>query len=322
MATCGLTAGESQQELCSSSRCQVDRRVEGHEVAAAMWRRSHVLLLLLPASAGGMEVEERRRLRDEVKIMFTHAYDNYMANAFPADVLLPLTCKPADDWGGMSLTLLDTLDTLAIMGNATEFERGVRYATSGQLSFDIDETVSLFETNIRALGGLLSAHAFAADPALGLLAEPYPEAYHGGLLPLALDLGERLLPALHTPSGIPYGSINLRHGVAHNESTVTCTAAAGTLVLEFGALSRLTGDPKCARRHSHPPNTHCKQHPPSASTQHTAASTQHHAAGASVHGQHAHARRIHQVWVRPVLLQIRARGAARGLGHVAPALRD
>ena len=64
------------------------------------------------------------------------------------------------------------------------------------------------------------------------------------MLPLASDLAERLLPALDTPSGIPYGSINLRHGVAHNESAVTCTAAAGTLVLEFGALSRMTGDPK------------------------------------------------------------------------------
>ena len=64
----------------------------------------------------------------------------------------------------------------------------------------------------------------------------------GGLLTLALDLGHRLLPALQTESGIPFGSINLRRGVSPTETPVTCTAAAGTLLLEFGLLSRLTGD--------------------------------------------------------------------------------
>ena len=181
---------------------------------------------------------DRRALREKARAAFTHAYDSYMEHGFPSDTLAPLSCRGEDTWGQMSLTLLDTL---AIMGNATEFERGVRWCTAN-LTFDRDETVSLFETNIRALGGLLSAHAFAMDQRLGLLSEPYPEAYSGGLLPLALDLGQRLLPALDTESGIPYGSINLRHGVSQSESPVTCTAAAGTLVLEFGMLSRLTGD--------------------------------------------------------------------------------
>jgi ER degradation enhancer, mannosidase alpha-like 2 len=82
----------------------------------------------------------------------------------------------------------------------------------------------------------------ATDRSLRLLSEPYPEAYNGGLLPLALDLANRLLPALDTSSGIPFGSINLRKGVSPTESPITCTAAAGTLILEFGTLSRLTGD--------------------------------------------------------------------------------
>ena len=49
------------------------------------------------------------------------------------------------------------------------------------------------------------------------------------------------MPALQTESGIPFGSINLRRGVSATETPVTCTAAAGTLLLEFGLLSRLTG---------------------------------------------------------------------------------
>lgn len=97
--------------------------------------------------------------------------------------------------------------------------------------------------SIRALGGLLSAHSLASDPSLRLLDTPYPPADGGrDLLSLAAELGERLLPAFDTPTAIPYGTVNLRHGVPRGESTIACTAAAGSLTLEFGALSRLTQD--------------------------------------------------------------------------------
>lgn len=139
-------------------------------------------------------------MREEVRAAFFHAYDNYMESAFPKDVLNPLSCTGEDQWGGVTMTLLDTLDTLALMGNASEFERGVRWCIE-HLDFDRDETVSLFETNIRALGGLLSAHVLALDPRHQLLSQPYPANYSGGLLPLAVDLADRLLPALETPSG-------------------------------------------------------------------------------------------------------------------------
>ena len=42
---------------------------------------------------------------------------------------------------------------------------------------------------------------------------------------------------------MPYGTVNLLHGVPPGETTVTCTAGVGTFIVEFGALSRLTGDP-------------------------------------------------------------------------------
>jgi len=210
--------------------------------------RTGTIVLALALAAADQAVppmsrRERVRLREEVRELFYHGYSNYMEHAFPNDVLQPGQCTGSDDWGGITLTLLDTLDTLALMNNSSEFERGIRYLIEN-LDFDVDSTVSLFETNIRALGGLLSAHVLAADRSLGLMSEPYPESesYGGGLLPLALDLGNRLLPALDTLSGIPFGSINLRKGVAATESPITCTAAAGTLVLEFGALTRLTGD--------------------------------------------------------------------------------
>ena len=103
--------------------------------------RALLLAAVLALSSSAVSLAERRSLREDVRAMFSHAYDAYMASAFPADVLEPVGCVGADGWGGITLTLLDTLDTLAIMGNSTEFERGVRFVTSGSLSFDRDETV-------------------------------------------------------------------------------------------------------------------------------------------------------------------------------------
>lgn len=66
---------------------------------------------------------------------------------------------------------------------------------------------------------------------------------NGPLLRLAEDVAKRVIVAFNTKTGMPYGTINLRHGVPVGETTVTCTAGIGTFIVEFGALSRLTGDP-------------------------------------------------------------------------------
>ena len=90
--------------------------------------------------------------RPQVRALFHHGYDNYMTHAFPADVLLPLSCAGKDVWGAVSLTLVDSLDALALLGNASEFEARVRWVAD-HVSFDVDETVSLFETTIRETTG-------------------------------------------------------------------------------------------------------------------------------------------------------------------------
>lgn len=66
---------------------------------------------------------------------------------------------------------------------------------------------------------------------------------NGPLLRLAEDVAQRLVVAFDTPTGMPYGTVNLRYGVPAGETSVTCTAGIGTFIVEFGALSRLTGDP-------------------------------------------------------------------------------
>lgn len=66
---------------------------------------------------------------------------------------------------------------------------------------------------------------------------------NGPLLRLAEKVARKLLPAFDTKTGMPYGTVNLRYGVPPSETPITCTAGVGTFIVEFGALSRLTGDP-------------------------------------------------------------------------------
>lgn len=190
------------------------------------------------ALADSVTPSEAKQLRDEVRQMFYHAFDGYIKHAFPRDELRPLTCTGEDSLGGYALTLIDSLDTLALLGDREQFSAAVEWICKN-LRFDIDKTVSLFETTIRVLGGLLSAHLIASDYATGMKIQ----GYDNQLLHLSEDLARRLLPAFDTPTGIPYGSVNLLHGVDENESEITSTAGGGTLTLEFGVLSRLTNNP-------------------------------------------------------------------------------
>ncbi|KAJ4792438.1 hypothetical protein LUZ62_043684 [Rhynchospora pubera] len=187
--------------------------------------------------ADGVSPQEARQLRDEVRDMFYHAFNGYMEHAFPLDELRPLSCKGEDSLGGYALTLIDSLDTLALLGDRENFSSAVEWV-SRNVQFNIDKTVSVFETTIRILGGLLSAHLIASDYVTGMKVQNY----NNELLHLAEDLALRMLPAFDTPTGIPFGSVNLRHGVDENESKITSTAGGGTLTLEFGVLGRLTNN--------------------------------------------------------------------------------
>ncbi|KAG2470788.1 ITPR1 protein, partial [Polypterus senegalus] len=196
----------------------------------------------------------KAKMKDMAKAMFYFGYDNYMKYAFPEDELNPIDCEgrgpdaknPSnininDVLGNYSLTLIDALDTLVVMGNISEFHRAVKLVID-TVSFDKDSTVQVFEANIRVLGSLISAHILLTDSKhpfgnVGL------ENYDNELLHLARDLAVRLLPAFeNTGTGIPYPRVNLKTGVPPNSVNETCTAGAGSLLVEFGILSRLLGD--------------------------------------------------------------------------------
>ena len=172
--------------------------------------------------------------------MVRHAFDNYILAAFPKDELAPLSGKGRDTLGGYALTLIDSLDLLAIVGMHDEFRRYGKWVQNAFRDFDLDVSVSVFETHIRLVGGLLSAHFMYEEGIVEV--DPSVDAYDGGLLRLAVDLARRLLPAFNTRTGIPFGAINLRKGVAKTEIDVTSTAGAGTFLLENTIISAVTGN--------------------------------------------------------------------------------
>ncbi len=124
-----------------------------------------------------------KKLRDEIKEMFHDAFDSYMEHAYPNDELRPLSCSGRNIFGpkGYSLTLIDSLDSLAILGSWPRFEAAVRRVIR-EVTFDVDVNVSVFETNIRAVGGLLSAH---------FLALKYLPWYTDELQKMCVDLADR-----------------------------------------------------------------------------------------------------------------------------------
>lgn len=166
-----------------------------------------------------------------VKAEFLHAWRNYVRYAWGHDELKPLSRKP-HDWYGQSLlmTPVDALDTLLLMKLGKEADRD-RELIDRQLSFDKDIEVKNFEITIRLLGGLLSGYELSGDKRL---------------LELAQDLGRRLLPVFDSPTGLPYRYVNLRTGKTRGAGTNP--AETGTLLLEFGTLSKLTGDPVFYRK--------------------------------------------------------------------------
>ncbi|KAI9909377.1 hypothetical protein PsorP6_014798 [Peronosclerospora sorghi] len=219
-----------------------------------------LLIPLVALCSAHMHASERRHLQAQARDMFYHGYRNYMAHAYPWDELKPLSCTGRrwdrrergdldDILGGFSLTLIDSLDMLAVLGDWDEFAHAVKLLATS-VTFDRDVTVSVFESTIRVLGGLLSAHMLASSKFFGLLDET---EYTGELLALAHDLGRRLLPAFNTSTGLPVHRVNLQRGVIPNDhaASVTCPAAAGTLLVEMAYLSRLTGDPRFEAKAKH-----------------------------------------------------------------------
>lgn len=166
--------------------------------------------------------------------MMKHAWDNYRTYGWGHNELRPIARKghSTNIFGSsqMGATIVDALDTLYIMGLHEEFMDGQRWIEEN-LDFSVNSEVSVFEVNIRFIGGLLAAYYLSGEEIFKTK---------------AVQLAEKLLPAFNTPTGIPWAMVNLKSGVGRNwgwaSAGSSILAEFGTLHMEFVHLSYLTGD--------------------------------------------------------------------------------
>lgn len=156
-----------------------------------------------------------------------HAWQGYIKYAWGYDDLRPLT-KDGRNWYKQSLLMspVDAFDTFLILGMKQEAAEAKELILS-KLNFDVDNDVQVFEIVIRLLAALQTAYEMDGDKRF---------------LTLATDLADRLMPAFNTPTGIPYRYIHLQTGKTRDG--LNNPAEIGTLMMEFGKLSKLTGDVK------------------------------------------------------------------------------
>ncbi|KAK2864293.1 hypothetical protein Q7C36_003447 [Tachysurus vachellii] len=194
-----------------------------------------------PPGATGREPSdpETREKRAKIKEMMQFAWNNYKRYAWGSNELRPVSKQghSSNLFGSLrGATIVDALDTLYIMEMYDEFEAATEWVEKN-LDFNMNTEISVFEVNIRFVGGLLSAYYLSGK-----------EVFRRK----AIELGEKLLPAFKTPTGIPWALLNLKSGIGRNwpwaSGGSSILAEYGTLHLEFVHLSQLSGKPEFAEK--------------------------------------------------------------------------
>ncbi|KAI0390167.1 glycoside hydrolase family 47 protein [Xylariaceae sp. FL0594] len=184
-------------------------------------------------SGGGAARERTREFRrQEVKKVFAGDWAAYRRHAWLKDALMPISGGFRDQFSGWAATLVDSLDSLWILGMREEFDEAVAAVARIDFGSSTSPRVNTFETNIRYLGGLIAAYDLSKREAL---------------LAKAVELGDLLCAAFNTRNRMPVDFIDFAMaktgtGLAVEPSVVS--ASPGTLSLELTRLSQITGDPK------------------------------------------------------------------------------
>ncbi|KAL2755887.1 glycoside hydrolase family 47 protein [Sodiomyces alcalophilus JCM 7366] len=167
-----------------------------------------------------------------IKEAFRRAWTGYRKYAFPSDSLRPVSNTGENDRNGWGATAVDALSTALLLGEFDVATDILEYIPN--INFDVTTTsVSLFETTIRYLGGLLSGPFASHD---------FNSSHVDSLLAQAKRLAENLAVAFDTPSGIPDNELVFDPRPRRAGSVVNHLATVGTLVLEWTRLSDLTRD--------------------------------------------------------------------------------
>ncbi|KAF2134304.1 glycoside hydrolase family 47 protein [Dothidotthia symphoricarpi CBS 119687] len=181
--------------------------------------------------------------RDDVRDAFLLSWTAYEEHGWGYDEYHPISRKGRymAEPNGLGWIIVDALDTLMIMGLKKELKHA-REWISTTLDYDKKQDVNTFETTIRMLGGLLSAH-YLQETLPGLKSDDAKD--EDIFLEKATDLADRLMGAFESPSGIPWASVILQDGkgeASHADGGASSTAEATTLQLELKYLAYLTGE--------------------------------------------------------------------------------
>jgi mannosyl-oligosaccharide alpha-1,2-mannosidase len=170
-----------------------------------------------------------RAAADDVRNELLHAWRAYERLAWGHDELMPVSGGASEFFDAdhpVGLTIVEALDTLFLMGLDAEVTKGVAWIRDNLDFRAVDEPVQIFETNIRMVGGLLSGYLATGEAVL---------------LSKAKEIADILLPAFErSPTGAPYRFVNPSTGELSGVENFL--AEIGTIITEFGTLSRLVRD--------------------------------------------------------------------------------
>nr|CAB3263604.1 mannosyl-oligosaccharide 1,2-alpha-mannosidase IA [Phallusia mammillata] len=223
---------EEEKRMIAEKRAEQQKK-EMHEKLAKGGGKMEITPY--DASRGKPQEPDIIEKREIIKDMMKLAWKGYRNYAWGANELRPISKQKhsANIFGSADTgaTIIDALDTLYIMELKDQFNEGKDWVVN--LNMNSQSDISVFEVNIRFVGGLLSAYFLSGDNVL---------------LNQAVAVAEKLMPAFNTATGIPYALVNPNTGSVRNwgwaSGGSSILSEFGTLHLEFAKLSQVTGDPK------------------------------------------------------------------------------
>ncbi|KAF2642649.1 alpha-mannosidase IC [Massarina eburnea CBS 473.64] len=177
----------------------------------------------------GTQIKMRRQAA--VKAAFARCWKSYKENAWGKDELKPISGKATTTFGGWGATLVDSLDTLWIMGLKDEFRQAVDAVAEIDFKPKTGD-LNMFEITIRYLGGLLSAYDLS-------------DCKDYRLLEKAIELGDMIYASFDTPNRMPvtrWDADKASSGVPQSPASQGIIAEMASFSMEFTRLSQLTGD--------------------------------------------------------------------------------
>ncbi|KAI0553087.1 glycoside hydrolase family 47 protein [Xylaria curta] len=182
-----------------------------------------------------------------VKEAFQRSWNGYYQYAFPNDSLKPISKTYVNDRNGWGASAVDAISTALVMENDAVIKQIVDHIKTVNFNRTVTggEGVSLFETTIRYLGGMVSAYDFLTGPFKGKVDDASTKA----ILDQAVNLANQLSIAFNTPSGVPNNNLvfNGPNGPVTTNDATNGIATIGTLILEWTRLSDLTGNATYAK---------------------------------------------------------------------------